>query len=188
MLKATKWELEWVLILEPQVFQDERGFFMETYSKRELANVGIHDDFVQDNHSKSSKWVLRGMHFQLPPHAQSKLVRVVSGSVYDVFIDLRRSSPTFGKWQWVVLSSTNKLQIYIPKGFAHGFLTLEDNTEFLYKCSDFYDRSSDGWIDYSDPELAIDWSAHMSIEHFIISEKDRHHPTFREFQERNTFE
>jgi dTDP-4-dehydrorhamnose 3,5-epimerase len=174
------------MIVEPQVFADERGFFMETYSKREFEQAWISIDFVQDNHSKSNKWVLRWLHFQTK-NTQAKLVRVTSGSVYDVAVDLRQDSPTYGTWHGVVLSAENKLQFYVPAWFAHGFLTLEDDTEFLYKCSNLYDKSSEWWIIYHDSDLAIDWGRYLPLENCIISEKDQHHPTLQEFSKNNPF-
>jgi len=178
--------IAWLIVIEPQVFSDERGFFMETYSEKEFNYGWITARFVQDNHSKSNKWVLRWLHFQRE-HTQAKLVRVIAWSVYDVAVDLRKSSTTYGKWYGILLSSENKLQFYIPEGFAHGFLTLEDNTEFVYKCSDYYDKLSEWGIVYDDKTLAIDWSQYLSLESFIISEKDKHHPTFTEFSTNNPF-
>lgn len=177
--------LEWCFIIEPQVFWDERGFFMETYSKKEFEKIGISCDFVQDNHSKSKAGVLRWLHFQTQ-HTQSKLVRVISGSVYDVAVDLRKDSPSFGKWFWIILSSENKKQFFIPKGFAHGFLTLEDDTEFVYKCDDYYAPEYDGGIHYTSPELNIDWSIYFSG-NILVSEKDSKHPTFWDFVSHNPF-
>lgn len=177
--------LEWCFVIEPQVFGDERGFFMETYSQKEFEKIGIFCDFVQDNHSKSKAGVLRWLHFQTQ-HTQSKLVRVISGSVYDVAVDLRKDSPSFGKWFWIVLSAENKKQFFIPKGFAHGFLTLEDNTEFVYKCDDYYTPEFDGGIHYASPELAIDWNLYFSWD-ILISEKDSKHSTFWDFVSHNPF-
>lgn len=178
--------LEWAIIIEPQVFWDERGFFMETYSKKEFVNAGIDVEFVQDNHSKSKAGVLRWLHFQTI-NTQSKLVRVISGSVYDVAVDLRKNSPSFWKWFWVVLSWENKKQFFIPAGFAHGFLTLEDNTEFVYKCDDFYNPLGDGGISYNSPELNIDWEKYFDLTQVIISDKDKKHPHFWEFSNINPF-
>jgi dTDP-4-dehydrorhamnose 3,5-epimerase len=186
MATFTTTPIEGLIIIEPRVFSDERGFFMETYSEKEYRNGWITAHFVQDNHSKSAKWVLRGLHFQTE-HTQAKLVRVTAWSVYDVAVDLRKSSPTYGKWYGIVLSAQNKLQFYIPAWFAHGFLTLEDNTEFLYKCSEFYDKESEWWILYNDSDLAIDWSTYLSSESFTISEKDRYHSTFAHFHTINPF-
>lgn len=177
--------LKWAIIIEPQVFWDERGFFMETYSKKEFVNAWIDIEFVQDNHSKSKAWVLRWLHFQTI-NTQSKLVRVISGSVYDVAVDLRKKSPSFWKWFWVLLSAENKKQFFIPKWFAHGFVTLEDNTEFVYKCDDFYNPAWDGGISYNSPELNINWWEYFTWE-LIISDKDKNHPSFWEFSKNNPF-
>ena len=162
-------------IIEPQVFWDTRGFFMETYSDIEFAKIGIEARFVQDNHSKSKKWVLRGLHFQ-SRKPQAKLVRVTAGAVYDVVVDLRVGSSTFGKWEGFVLTAENQKMLYVPRGFAHGFLTLEDDTEFLYKCDDVYDPGFDFWIMWNDAELAIDWEKYLDINQIDaleISEKDK---------------
>ncbi len=178
--------LNGAIIIEPQVFWDERGFFMETYSKKEFANAWIDVEFVQDNHSKSKAWVLRWLHFQTI-NTQSKLVRVISGSVYDVAVDLRKDSPTFWKWFWVILSAENKKQFFIPKWFAHGFLTLEDDTEFVYKCDDFYNPIWDSWILYNSKDINIDWEKHFDINKIIISDKDKNHLNFKEFTKNNPF-
>lgn len=185
MFQFIQTPLVWAIIIEPQVFWDERGFFMEAYSKKEFVNAGIDIEFVQDNHSKSKAWVLRWLHFQTI-NTQSKLVRVISGSVYDVAVDLRKNSPSYWKWFGVVLSAENKKQFFIPQGFAHGFLTLEDNTEFVYKCDDFYNPLWDGWIAYNSPELNINWWEYFSWE-LIISDKDKKHLSFSEFSKNNPF-
>ena len=167
-----------VWLIEPQVFRDHRGFFMESYSKKKFSEKGIESDFVQDNHSLSTeKGVLRGLHFQTPPHSQTKLVRVTKGKVYDVVVDLRKDSPTFGKWEGFELSADNFLMLYIPKGFAHGYCTLEENTEFMYKVDDFYSPECDGGILWNDPALGINWP----VENPTLSEKDTKHPTLKEF-------
>lgn len=145
-----------VKLLEPKVFGDERGFFMETFRDNWFREYVAARTFVQENHSKSSKNVLRGLHYQIK-HTQGKLVRVVSGSVFDVAVDLRKSSPTFGQWFGAVLSAENKRQLWVPEGFAHGFYTLEDNTEFVYKCTDYYDPSSEYSLLWNDPTVGIDW-------------------------------
>lgn len=144
------------LIIEPKVFGDERGFFMESWNAAAFAQAGLDLTFVQDNHSRSQKGVLRGMHFQNPA-PQGKLVRVVSGAVFDAVVDLRRSSPTFGKWTGVVLSSENKRMFWVPEGFAHGFLTLEDNTDFLYKCTSAYLPQNECSLAWDDPDVGIVW-------------------------------
>ena len=176
-------------IIEPQVFWDSRGFFMETYSAMEFEKIGITAQFVQDNHSKSKKWVLRGLHFQ-SRKPQAKLVRVTSGSVYDVVVDLRKDSPTFGKWAWFLLSAEDKKMLFIPRGFAHGFLALEDDTEFLYKCDDVYDPEYEIGIIWDDLDLSIDWSDYMrqyGISWFQIAEKDKKNPAFSEYMHNPIF-
>lgn len=144
------------LILEPKVFGDERGFFLESWNRERFAQAGLDIDFVQDNHSRSSRGVLRGLHFQ-NPGPQGKLVRVVSGAVYDVAVDLRRSSPTFGQWTGVELSAANHRMFWVPEGFAHGFLTLEDGTDFLYKCRGAYAPEAEHSLAWDDPDVGIDW-------------------------------
>ena len=175
--------IEGLCIIEPTVFGDDRGFFFESYSKKDFEEVGIPFEFVQDNHSKSKKGVLRGMHFQYE-NTQDKLVRVVTGSVYDVVIDLRKDSATFGKWYGVVLSAQNKRQFFVPKGFAHGFLTLEDNTEFLYKCTDYYAPQYDSGILWNDKDVAVDWRLNefgLTEKKLTLSEKDKKQQTLKEY-------
>ena len=162
-------------MIEPRVFNDERGFFCETYHKSKFADIGINGEFVQDNHSKSVKGTLRGLHYQLG-HPQAKLCRVVWGDVLDAVVDIRVGSPTFGKSMSVVLSAENKKMIYIPAGFAHGFLVLSSTAEFLYKCDDFYYASEERGIAWDDPDLGISWG----IERPIISNKDALHPRLSE--------
>jgi len=145
-----------VQVIEPRVFGDARGFFLETWSAKAFADAGLVLDFVQDNHSRSDKGVLRGMHYQIE-HPQGKLVRVTNGSVYDVVVDLRRSSPTFGKWEGFEISAENKRLLWVPPGFAHGFLCLEDGTDFMYKCTDIYAPQFERSLLWSDPTVAIDW-------------------------------
>ena len=144
------------LIIEPKVFGDDRGFFLESWNRAAFADAGLDVTFVQDNHSRSSRGVLRGLHYQ-NPNAQGKLVRVVNGRVFDVAVDIRRSSKTFGRWIGVELSATNQRMLWVPPGFAHGFLTLEDQTDFLYKCTDFYQPTAEHCVRWDDPTLAIDW-------------------------------
>jgi len=147
-----------VVLFTPKVFGDERGFFFESFSEREFVQAtGLDYRFVQDNHSKSVKGVLRGLHYQLPPHAQGKLVRVVQGAVFDVAVDIRKSSPNFGKWVGALLSADNKQQLWIPPGFAHGFVTLTDTAEFLYKTTDFYAPQSERCIAWDEPSIGVDW-------------------------------
>lgn len=168
-------DIEGLVVVKPTVFGDDRGFFMETYQKDEFARAGIDKEFVQDNHSKSSKGVLRGLHFQTE-NTQGKLVRVISGEVYDVAVDCRPASKTFGKWFGVVLSSENKMQFYIPEGFAHGFLVLSDEAEFVYKCTDVYNPGAEGGIPYDDPTVNVQWpQVDCPLK---LSEKDKHHTPF----------
>ncbi|MEA2006921.1 MAG: dTDP-4-dehydrorhamnose 3,5-epimerase [Patescibacteria group bacterium] len=173
-----KTTLQDAVLIEPKVFEDRRGFFMETYSKKLFAQNGINADFVQDNHSLSvEKGVLRGLHFQKPPHAQAKLVQVTRGSVSDVIVDIRKNSPTFGKWESFELSAENKKMLFVPRGFAHSMCTLEKNTEFVYKVDGFYAPESDSGIIWNDSVLNIDWPT----ENPILSEKDKILPTFSDF-------
>jgi dTDP-4-dehydrorhamnose 3,5-epimerase len=165
-----------VILIKPDVFGDERGYFFESYHTGKFAENGIHDVFVQDNESRSQKGVLRGLHFQREPFAQGKLVRVVKGAVLDIAVDIRPQSPTFGKWVSMELSGENKLICWIPKGFAHGFLTLEDDTIFTYKCSGLYNKASEGSILWNDPQLGINWG----VETPSLSEKDKMAPLFRD--------
>lgn len=166
-------------LIKPKVFQDNRGFFLESYSKKVFEEHGIKSDFVQDNHSMSvSVGVLRGIHFQKPSHAQAKLVRVTKGSVYDVIVDLRKDSKTYGQWESYTLSAENFLILFVPRGFGHSFCTLEDNTEFLYKTDNFYAPESDSGIIWNDPDLKIDWP----IKEPILSEKDKVLPRFSDFK------
>lgn len=158
-------------VIEPTVFSDERGYFMETYNKNDFTKAGLSMEFVQDNQSKSSKGVLRGLHYQ-KQYPQGKLVRAVSGRVFDVAVDLRRSSETYGSWYGVELSADNKKQFYIPEGFAHGFLVLSDEAEFAYKCTDFYHPGDEGGLIYNDKEIAVEWPIEEGME-LIMSEKDK---------------
>ena len=171
--------IDGLCVIEPTVFGDARGFFMETYNYNDFSAAGIDANFVQDNHSKSKKGVLRGLHFQTK-NAQGKLVRVVKGEVFDVAVDLRRDSKTFGEWFGIFLSDINKKQFYIPAGFAHGFFVTSDEAEFLYKCTTFYDSSSESGIMWNDETLDIRWPYAESDE-VLLSEKDKHHQTFKDF-------
>ncbi|HTC64999.1 MAG TPA: dTDP-4-dehydrorhamnose 3,5-epimerase [Candidatus Saccharimonadales bacterium] len=153
--------------IQPKVFRDPRGFFLETYNRNRFAEIGIHETFVQDNHSRSSQGTLRGLHYQLR-HAQAKLCRVIEGEAFDVAVDIRRGSPTFGKWASVLLSAEKQNQIFIPVGFAHGFVARSESVQFLYKCSEFYDPSDEHGIRWDDPSLAIAWG----VSNPLISEKD----------------
>jgi len=168
-------ELPGVLIIEPQVFEDNRGFFFESYNAREFARHGIEDVFVQDNHSRSVRHTLRGLHYQAPP-GQAKLVRVVSGEVFDVAVDVRWGSPTFGRWVSVILSAENKRQLYIPAGFAHGFCVTSESADFLYKVTSYYSPPDERGIAWDDPDLAIPWPTTQPI----LSERDKHHPRLAE--------
>lgn len=171
IMKASETGLEGCMILEPGIFRDERGYFFESYNKRTLEKIlGMKIDFVQDNESMSTKGVLRGLHFQKGIHAQAKLVRVVKGSVLDVAVDIRKDSPTFGQYISVELTAENKRQLFVPKGFAHGFIVLSDEAVFSYKCDNFYNKESEGGIIFNDPDLNINWRLPES--EFIISEKD----------------
>ncbi|AJA47774.1 dTDP-4-dehydrorhamnose 3,5-epimerase [Clostridium pasteurianum DSM 525 = ATCC 6013] len=173
-----KTEIEGVYIIEPQVFGDNRGYFMETYNEDEFKSAGLDMTFVQDNQSKSKKGVLRGLHFQTE-HSQGKLVRVISGEVFDVAVDLRKDSKTYGKWVGVKLSDENKKQFYIPEGFAHGFLVLSGEAEFVYKCTDLYHPEFEGGIAWNDPEVGIEWPTE-GIEELIFSDKDKKWKTLSE--------
>ncbi len=166
-MQIVETSLPGVVILQPRVFADPRGFFMETYREQTLAEAGIHERFVQDNHSHSSRGVLRGLHYQLQ-HPQAKLCRVVRGEVLDVAVDIRAGSPHFGKWVSVVLSEENHWQLFIPKGFAHGFVVRSETADFLYKCSDYYNGPDDRGVLWNDPDIGIDWQTTGPL----LSEKD----------------
>lgn len=179
----TQTSIEGVTIIDVKSYGDDRGYFMETYKQPDFVAGGIDVDFVQDNQSSSVKGVLRGLHFQIN-HPQSKLVRVVSGEVFDVAVDLRPGSATYGKWEGVVLSAENKRQFFIPRGFAHGFLVLSDTAEFCYKCDDIYHPNDEGGLMWNDPEIGIVWPAMQGDEVFdeskiILSDKDKVHPAFK---------
>lgn len=179
-ITITKCEIEGLCIIEPNVFRDERGYFMETYNLKDMQAAGINEVFVQDNQSMSTKGVLRGLHYQIN-YPQAKLVRVIKGVVFDVAVDLRKGSATFGKWHGVELSAENKKQFYIPKGFAHGFLVLSEEAEFCYKCTDFYHPEDEGGIRYDDPEIGIHWTI-QDIQELIISQKDLNWKGIRDFR------
>ncbi|MGB1316126.1 MAG: dTDP-4-dehydrorhamnose 3,5-epimerase [Chitinophagales bacterium] len=166
-----KTEIEDVWVIEPNIFKDDRGYFYESFNAETFnKETGLNINFVQDNQSKSNKGVLRGMHYQTGEHAQAKLVRVLQGSVQDVAVDLRKNSPTFGKHFSIILTAENHKQLFVPRGFAHGFLVLEDNTIFAYKCDNFYNKESEGGLIYNDESIAINWE--LETEDFILSEKD----------------
>lgn len=179
-MKITKTKLDGVVIIEPDVFGDNRGFFMESWNKKKMAEAGLDYDFVQDNHSKSTvKGTLRGIHFQKGDKAQAKLVRCVKGTVLDVAVDLRRNSPTFKQWVGVELSEENKKQLLIPRGFGHGFVTLTDDVEFLYKADNYYAPEADAGICWNDPDIGVEWG----MENPILSEKDKKNPFLKECKE-----
>ncbi|HOJ47604.1 MAG TPA: dTDP-4-dehydrorhamnose 3,5-epimerase [Bacillota bacterium] len=176
-MKKTETAIPGVYLIEPDVFGDHRGWFMESWSYEKLKKLGIDAHFVQDNHSFTAKKdTLRGLHFQIDPMAQAKLVRCTAGAVLDVAVDLRKGSPTYKKWVSVILSAANKLQLFIPRGFAHGFLTLTDNVEFEYKCDNPYSKEHDRSIRFDDPEIGVDWK----IADPILSEKDRNAPFLKD--------
>jgi dTDP-4-dehydrorhamnose 3,5-epimerase len=170
-MKATKLSIPDIILLEPQTYSDDRGFFYESYNQKKLDTLlNLTNPFVQDNHSQSKKGVLRGLHYQLPPMGQGKLVRVTQGEVYDVAVDIRRSSPTYKKWTGHVLSAENKKQLWIPAGFAHAYLVLSDTAEFLYKTTNYYSPTHERSIIYNDKEIAIDWPKNITI---TLSDKDK---------------
>ncbi|MGX6980160.1 dTDP-4-dehydrorhamnose 3,5-epimerase [Vagococcus elongatus] len=185
-MKVTETNLTDVKLIEPSVFGDHRGFFTESYSEKDFKDGGIHYDFIQDNHSLSAEaGVIRGLHFQNGASAQTKLIRVVSGVVLDVIVDIRKGSPTYAQWEGYILSEYNHRQLLVPKGYAHGFMTLTPNVNFLYKCDNYYDGAADAGIAFDDPDLGITWP--MSIDKAILSEKDQQHPTLKEFESINPF-
>lgn len=173
-----KTDIEGVFIIEPRIFGDNRGYFFESFVQAEFEEKVCKTTFVQDNESKSSYGVLRGLHFQKPPYTQSKLIRVVKGRVWDIAVDIRKSSPTFGKYIGIELSEDNHRQLFIPKGFAHGFVVLSEEAVFQYKCDNYYAPQSEGAIIWNDPELGIDWK--IPAKDIILSEKDKKHPLFKD--------
>lgn len=177
-MEVIKTKIDGVVIIEPRLFRDDRGYFFESFSQRDFQEKVCRTVFVQDNESKSSYGVLRGLHFQKPPHAQSKLVRVIKGAVLDVAVDIRRGSPTFGQHVAVELSEENHRQFFIPRGFAHGFSVLTDEVIFQYKCDNFYAPQSEGALAWDDPDLGIDWR--IPTDKVLLSEKDRHHSRLRD--------
>lgn len=180
-MNVIKTDIEGLVIIEPRLFRDARGYFFESFSEREFAEKVAPVKFVQDNESRSSYGVLRGLHFQKPPYAQAKLVRVVKGRVLDVAVDLRKGSPTYGKYVAVELSEDNHLQFFLPRGFAHGFCVLSDEVVFQYKCDNYYAPQSEGAVIWNDPDLGIDWR--IPQEDVVLSDKDRCHPTFKELDD-----
>lgn len=169
--------LKGLVVINPRVFEDARGYFFESYNKDAFAKAGLNMNFVQDNQSLSQRGVLRGLHFQNNPHAQGKLVRVINGSVYDVAVDIRKSSPTYGQWFGIELTEKNKSMMYIPEGFAHGFVTLEDNTVFSYKCTNVYNKAAEDCLLWNDADLGINWQ----INNPLLSEKDLQGKKFKDF-------
>ena len=179
-MEIIKTNIDGVLIIEPKVFGDARGYFFESFNAKEFAEkTGLNITFVQDNESCSRYGVLRGLHFQLPPYTQSKLVRVVKGKVVDVVVDIRKGSPTYGKFEMCELTEENHRQFFIPKGMAHGFAVLSELAVFQYKCDDFYHPEAEGAIAWNDPDIAIQWP--ISANDMILSEKDKHHPLLKDF-------
>lgn len=177
--------IQGLFVFEPKVFPDSRGYFFESYNRNIFTEQGINIDFVQDNQSSSTYGVIRGLHFQLPPYAQSKLVRVLSGRILDVAVDIRRGSPTFGKHFAIELSAENKKQLFLPHGFAHGFSVLSETAEVLYKCDAFYNKQSESGIMFNDSELNIDWQ--IPSDQQVISEKDMNNPSFANLAEGFTY-
>ncbi len=174
-LEISKTSIDGVLLIKPKIFGDSRGFFFESYTRRKYEQEGISVEFVQDNHSKSSRGVLRGLHYQISK-PQDKLVRVTQGEVFDVAVDIRKDSPTFGRWEGFILSGENMLQLFVPKGLAHGFCVLSETAEFLYKCSDYYYPEDEGGIIWDDPDLNIEWP----IDNPLLSDKDKKYPLFKD--------
>ena len=170
-MEVIKTDIEGVVIIEPRIFKDERGYFYESFSQREFEEKVCRTTFVQDNQSKSSYGVLRGLHFQKPPYCQSKLVRCIKGAVLDVAVDIRKGSPTFGKYAAVELTEENHRQFFVPRGFAHGFAVLSEEAVFQYKCDNFYNKESEGSVAWNDPELNIDWR--IPFDKVLLSEKDK---------------
>lgn len=177
-IKVTKCDIEGLVVIEPKVFEDSRGYFVETYNQKDMQEAGLDMVFVQDNQSMSTKGVLRGLHRQLN-YPQGKLVRVVRGSVFDVVVDLREGSKTYGKWFGEILSAENKKQMYIPEGFAHGFLVLSDEAEFCYKVTDFYHPGDEAGIMWNDPDIGVEWPIPEGME-IILSEKDQNWPRLKD--------
>lgn len=185
--KKIETSIEGVYVIEPTVFGDNRGYFMETYSREEFAKLGLNYNFVQDNQSKSKKGVLRGLHFQ-KENTQAKLVRVLKGEVFDVAVDLRPGSKTYGNWEGAILSEENKKMFIIPRGFAHGFLVLSDEAEFTYKCDDIYNHEEEGGLMWNDPDVGIEWPfGNMKMEDLLTSEKDANWPSLKELQKTDLF-
>lgn len=187
-LKKTQTSIQGVYIIEPTIFGDERGYFMETYNKADFEELGLNYEFIQDNQSMSKKGVLRGLHFQ-KQHPQAKLVRCIKGKVFDVAVDLRPGSKTYGKWEGIILTEENKKMFMVPRGFAHGFLVLSEEAQFTYKIDNTYDPASEGGLAWNDPDVAIDWPlGDMKIGDLLTSEKDRKWPYLKELRKTDLFE
>ena len=179
-MKVYQTNIEGLVLLEPRVFPDPRGYFFESYSQRKMDDNGLKYSFVQDNQSKSTYGVIRGLHFQSPPFAQTKLIRVLEGAIYDVAVDIRKGSPTYGKWFGVELTDENKLQLLVPKGFAHGFSVISPTAVVMYKCDEFYHPEVDGGIIFNDSDLGIDWK--VNTEKAIVSDKDLKLPFLKDLK------
>ncbi|OJU35571.1 MAG: dTDP-4-dehydrorhamnose 3,5-epimerase [Bacteroidales bacterium 45-6] len=179
-MEIIRTQIEGVVIIEPRIFKDDRGYFFESFSQREFEEKVLKTNFVQDNESKSAYGVLRGLHFQTPPYAQSKLVRVIKGAVLDVAVDIRIGSPTYGRHVSVELTEDNHRQFFVPRGFAHGFSVLTDEVIFQYKCDNFYAPGNEGALAWDDPDLGIDWK--VPAGDVVLSEKDKKHPRLKDFQ------
>jgi dTDP-4-dehydrorhamnose 3,5-epimerase len=177
-MEVVETKLKGVVVFKPKVFEDARGYFLESYNRQVFHAAGVDAEFVQDNQSLSQKGVLRGLHFQNPPHAQGKLVRVITGAVFDVAVDIRKDSATYGEWYGVDLTEENKWMMYIPPGFAHGFLTLRDNTIFSYKCTNFYNKASEDCLLWNDPEIGISWNTDIPL----LSDKDLQGKLIKDFK------
>ena len=173
--KFGKTPIPGILIIEPKAFEDNRGFFMEFYNQEGFAENGFTEMFVQDNHSRSKKGVIRGLHYQINPYPMGKLVKVVKGKIFDAGVDIRRGSPTFGKWYGEILSEENKTMLYFPPGFAHGFLSLAEGTEVIYKCTGMFNAESERAIIWNDPEIGISWPLDQ-VDKVVVSERDQKHP------------
>ncbi len=177
-MKISKTDIEGVYVIEPQVFEDERGYFFESYNQAKMEEAGLHYNFIQDNQSKSCYGTIRGIHFQKGEYSQAKLVRVLSGAVLDVAVDLRKDSPTFGKYVAVELTAENKKQLMIPRGFGHGFSVLSKEAVFAYKCDNVYNKASEGGLRYNDPDINVDWK--INLNDAVLSEKDKNAPFLKD--------
>lgn len=179
-MKFIKTKIKGIVLVELKSFDDNRGFFMETYKKSIFSKNGLSFDFIQDNHSRSTKGVLRGLHYQLQPHGMGKLVRAIKGEIFDVGVDIRKGSPTYGKWVGEILSEENKKMLYFPPGFAHGFYVLSDKAEVTYKCTSEYNKESERALAWDDPDVDIQWPIKDNI--IILSEKDKNHPKLKQIE------